>query len=281
MSVSMWVKIRDLKQAYIYIVVIVVALISVLSGITIVPPVPDHVQLIYDTVEALPDGAIVVMSADNNAGYYARHYGGQVAILRHLLQKNVKIYMVGLGYEDGPLILSKVLEWTAEDLEANNKVYGEDYVHLGYVAGFESAYAAFCRDVKAVIKQDYYATPVSEIPMMDEFNDASQIDLWIQVGNPLFMPAIRQFAIAFDKGDKLVAIGFEGGLANFMVQMDAGNLLSGVQGSQDGVVYEMLMERPFISTAQYVGGNLLMFVCMAAIIVGNVAFYMARNEEEA
>jgi hypothetical protein len=188
--------------------------------------------------------------------------------------------MVGLGYEDGPLILSKVIEWTDEDIKSNNKVYGEDYVHLGYVAGFESAYAAFCRDVKAVIKQDYFGTPIEDLPMMADFNDASQIDLWIQVGNPLFMPAIRQFAIAFDKGDKLVAIGFEGGLSTFMVQMQAGNLLSGVQGSQDGVVYEALVNHPFISTAQYVGGNLLMFVAMAAIIVGNLAFYMARGEEE-
>jgi hypothetical protein len=276
----MWVKIRDLHQKYIYVICIIVALISVLSGLTIVPPVPPHVQLIYDAVEDLPEDAIVVMSADNNAGYYARHYGGQVAILRHLLTKSAKIYMVGLGYEDGPLILSKVIEWTDEDIKANNKVYGEDYVHLGYVAGFESAYAAFCRDVKAVIKQDYYGTPIEEIPMMADFNDASQIDLWIQVGNPLFMPAIRQFAIAFDKGDKLVAIGFEGGLSTFMVQMQAGNLLSGVQGSQDGVVYEALVNRPFISTAQYVGGNLLMFVAMAAIIVGNLAFYMARGEDE-
>jgi hypothetical protein len=220
------------------------------------------------------------MTADNNAGYFARHYGGMVAIARQLMRKDVKIYFVGLGYEDGPVIINQMLQWIDDDIQANDKVYGEDYVHLGYVAGFESAYASFCRNVKASISQDFYGNPIEDLPMMEDFNSAEDVDFWVQVGNPLFMPAIRQFAIAFDKGDKLVAIGFEGNLAQFKPQMDAGNLLSGIEGSKDGVVYENLVNAPFVAAAQYNGGNLLMIMAVFAMILSNVFYQLGKPEEE-
>jgi hypothetical protein len=191
----------------------------------------------------------------------------------------VKIYFIGLGYEDGPIIISKVLEWVAGDIKANNKVYGIDYVHLGYVAGFESAFAAFCRDVRGTVSVDYYGTPIDNLPIMEGFKSARDVDLWIQVGPPLFTPAIRQFAIPFNKGKNLVAIGFEGYLSTYIPYMEAGQLLSGMQGSQDGIVYEMLIGKPFIATAQYRGGNLLMFMAMAIIIAGNIVYFMGKRRQ--
>ena len=37
----------------------------------------------------------------------------------------------------------------------SDKVYGEDYINLGYIAGGEGALAGFLKDIRSVLKADY------------------------------------------------------------------------------------------------------------------------------
>jgi len=277
---SIWKKLVEIPKQYIYAAALSMALLSTLIPIPMTRPVPDHIWTIYNYIEALPEGAVCILTADTNAGYFARLYGGQVALARHLVRKHAKIYFVGLGYEDGPLILQKVIEWIEPDLIANNYVYGEDYVHLGYVSGFESAYASFCRDVKKTISTDYYGTPIEEIPMMEYLNSAADVQCFVQTGSPLWMPAIRQYSIPFDKGGTLIPVLWEGQLGMWTPYVEAGQMLQGLEGALDGYTYEQLMEAPFIATYQYVGSNLLMFLAIIVILSGNIVYWIGKSKGE-
>ncbi len=48
-----------------------------------------------------------------------------------------------------------------------NKVYGEDYVFLGYMTGGESVVAQLGSNITSVFPQDHFQTPYDDIPMLE------------------------------------------------------------------------------------------------------------------
>ena len=105
------------------------------------------------------------MDQGYGAGTIAFHEPGFIVVFRHAMDKGAKVVIVSTSVES-PMLLSRALDQIKP--EAKGYVYGEDWVHLGYIAGGESAYAGIIEDVNNVFSADYEGTSTSQLPLMQE-----------------------------------------------------------------------------------------------------------------
>jgi hypothetical protein len=145
--------------------------IFLLVGLAVIVPmlIPFHfpvditrpVRNVYDLIESLPAGSIVLMSADYDPGSEAELYPATEALIEHCFRKDLKIYMMGLwpaGSDLGNVALDTIAP-------RYNKVYGEDYLNAGYRPGGQIMLLSLGRNFGDIVRVDYRGTPIDSMPL--------------------------------------------------------------------------------------------------------------------
>ena len=88
---------------------------------------------IYDTIEALPQNAVVLVSHDYDPGVAAEMVPQAQAVLHHLMERGVRLINVSMVPE-GVILSRRVVDGAAQE---HGYTYGQDYVNLGYILGVE------------------------------------------------------------------------------------------------------------------------------------------------
>jgi hypothetical protein len=175
-SISKWSVVR--KQNAIGLILLVVASIPLWVALGLPMPISYTTQGLYDAIVKLPKGSIVCF------GWQAvkfEQYQGQettaAALFKLMHSRGLKVVCFSLGGL-APLFF--------EDIYRRNRLvelyglkYGEDYVITPFVAGEETALAAFAKDTWATISTDIYGNPVKELPLMQRCRTGNDIALGI------------------------------------------------------------------------------------------------------
>jgi hypothetical protein len=82
----------------------------------------------------------------------------------------------------------------AEDKAA--RTYGEDYVILPFVAGFETGWAAWCANPREVTPADFFGTPWDDIPMLRDINDGYDIK-YVEYTGLMIEAAVRVYGTTY------------------------------------------------------------------------------------
>lgn len=234
---------------------------------------------VYDFVEALPEGSIILMENGNGAATYPQCGSGMVVQMVQLLSKDMKIVMFTCGPEMAfwaDKAIQDTLSKLPSDVPAEN---GVNWVHLGFVTGGETGVAALAADIRSVIKNDYYGTPIEEIPLLENINHATDFDaiVWHGAAETSIPWGIRQIVVPFD-------IPMTGSvtlvdIASMGPYIDAG-LLNGVAGGLKGSAdYEYLMRMTGPALAQIMTVNIAGLFWIILIIMGNILHFVVRKEE--
>lgn len=151
--------------------------------------VDQRVQALYDTVEALPAGSTIFLSADFDPASRPELEPFFRANLDHLFRKDIKIVSATL-WEFAPPIVVPILHELAK---AHGKEYGVDYVFLGYKPGKELAIKAIGENIPKTFPVDYQGTPVEELPVMQGFKQAKDFPLIVNVSAGF--PGTREYVL--------------------------------------------------------------------------------------
>ena len=90
------------------------------------------VETIFDKVESLPNGSVVLLSFDYGPSTVPENEPMGDALLYHCMLKDHKVYMMALwptGEAEGQKAITRVITG-----QFPNKKYGEDYIMLGFKA---------------------------------------------------------------------------------------------------------------------------------------------------
>jgi hypothetical protein len=159
---------------------------------------------------------------------------GETAILQHLMRRPVKVILVS-WWPDGALFHEKAVE----SVDKTGKKYGEDWVNLGYIAGVETAIAAFTKDIRALVKTDLFGTPIDQLPMMKGVNKAEDISLIIPIFQSEADVWARQWTGPYQT--KVICIATKFSQPGAMPFVTGGQYLSILAGSRDAAEYELLV----------------------------------------
>ena len=182
--------------------------------------------------------------------------------------EGVKVLLVGHGVE-APIFTEKALN---EINAYERKVYGEDFVHLGYIAGDEAAIAGLCRDIHGLLKVDYHGNPISELPMMNDINDANDFTLVID----FTASADSQFWLnqAYAPYGTDVAFGLTAvKVPDAYAYYTAGQIFGIIESLKGAAQYEILINRPGIAAKGMDAQSLAHLYFIGLIILCNVRYF--------
>jgi hypothetical protein len=162
-------------------------------------PVTEMTKATYRAVENLNEGDIILVDQGYGAGTIASHEPGFVVVFKHAMRKGLKLVICSTSVE-GPLLLDSALRKI--NPESKGYEYGRDWLHVGYVAGGEPAYAAIIQDFASTFTMDYEGTPLSGMSLAQELAAPTYEKIamvYVQsAGGDVCEGWIRQSAVRYD-----------------------------------------------------------------------------------
>lgn len=268
-------RLANIPSWIVYILLFLTIAIPLIKPLGLPMAISKETQMAYDYIAKLEPGSRVLISFDYSLSYKPEMGAEATVVLQHLLDVGAKVYAIGCT-EEGPMLAREVLQLVYGDA---GKVYGEDYVLLGFFPGGESGLAALLENLRAVFPNEFNGKPVDELPMMAGVNSIADLSLCISVNGGSTASTIhwvRQVNTAY--GQPLIM-----GVSTVMGPTDiaylhAGQLVGFLAGSRSAAEYELLLKRPGPAVAALDAQSISHVLILVLILLGNIAYFATRGE---
>jgi len=270
-------KILTLDRRWIFLMVLVIALVFYKITIPMPVKVTQQTQSFYDTIEQLKAGDIVHITADYTVSVVPEIYPMNKAVVRRLLEKDVKI-IVSTLWTEGVLLIDRVFNETCAELQREGKIktYGVDYVNLGYKSGDDVVMTRLGTSFAETFPVDSRGTPVAQIPLMKRVKNFNDIALMVNfsVGNPGIRQWLQQVQRRYNVKMLCGATGIMSpDLYSFYQSGQLKGFLAGLVGAAE---YEKLLNRPGMAHAGMTVQSFEHLSIILLIIVVNIAFFLQK-----
>lgn len=277
-------RLERVDRRFIFLVMLVSISVPLFLPMTLPIRVSPEVRGFHAAIEALEPGDIVYYAADYDPGSKPELDPMLVASLEHLFSKDVRLVAACL-WPAAPPLLERGLREIGE--EKYGKVYGVDFVHLGFKEGKENVMVQLGKSFREVFPADYYGTPVEELPLMaettadggwavDDFEDIRLI-VNISAGYPGTKEWVQQVRTRYDIP---IVSGCTAVSAPEYYAYVRSNQLSGLLGGLSGAAeYEELVGAPGWGTTGMSAQSLGHVAIVVLILFGNVLYFINRSRE--
>ena len=227
----------------------------------------------YNEIEKLPPGSIVAFANHNSYSGYLVKKDEYRAIFYHLFDKQCKLIMVSF-WPDTPQVWTDLLAYSGVEKKYNIRS-GTDFVVFPFLSGEETALAAIAADFHKAFTVDLYGNPIDSIPLMTNVHSLRDVQLTISdAGSFTFIDMfVRQWPAAYDVPS--INIYVYSTVAPYYPRFVQGAL----DGSRGGAEYEVLTKYPGAELIKLNARNLQGLWVLVTIVIGNIAFFGARNKK--
>jgi hypothetical protein len=193
-----------------------------------------------------------------------------VALFDHLFSKGVKI--VCTSYKNhGPMIIDKLTAPHA----AKGKQYGVDYVSMGFLAGGETALAAWAQDIKKAFPKDWKGNDTSTMPILQGINSAADFDMFVFFTDDSAEVWVRQIA---QYKIPLIAAQLTVTAPQAEPYLQSGQLTGILVGLRGAAEYEILTGLPGKAAAGMDAQSMAHLLLIGFILLGNAAYFIRRSK---
>jgi hypothetical protein len=272
-------KLQSIDRRVIYILTAAVVVYALLNPMGLPIKVNKETQMAYDYMDGLPAGSEVVFGMDYSVSNIPEQGTAAIAMVRHAFQKNLKVIFVGMWVEAGNLA-KIVMNDAGIQKDFGNKVYGTDWVNVGYKPGQQvwaqstvNDFIGACKDV------DFSGKQLSTMPIFQSFKKASDAELWIcfAAGNPGIEELIKTVGAA---GTPLAASVAGVSAAGNLPLLQAGQIQGLLMGMRGSAEYEQLNKAPGAASSGMDAQSLTHVLLVMFIILGNIGYFASRREND-
>jgi hypothetical protein len=282
-------KLMKLDRRWIFLFLIVVCVLTYVSKFQVPILVEPEVKSIYDTLDGLREGDIVMVAIDYDPNSLAELHPMTYAIVEHCWRKNLRVIFTALS-QNGPGMADQAIRDISDSLRQDRTyngvtykgreiVSGVDYCFLGYKPYYALVILAMGQNFRLAFPSDYYGVPLDSLPMMKGVMNYGQVacvvdlssgnitDAWISYGQGRF-------------GFKL-ALGLTGvSTAQYYPYLGSGQVVGIMGGLLGAAQYEQLADNPGMAKD---GMRVQLFAHMVIIlfiVMGNVGYFAARRRQK-
>lgn len=234
--------------------------------------VSPNVQMAYDAVENIPNGSTVLWIWDCAPASFNDVGASGIALGNHMFKKDLKLIAVtfmenSIGNFDRAMAA----------IEYEGKVYGTDYVDLGFAAGLEPTVAALADDLHATKPKDRAGNSIATLPITKDVKNIKDISLIVSMssGSPGTEAVIRQIALRYPE-IPVVSACAAGQATRFYVYLDSGHLTGLLPGLRAGAEYERLIDKPAYGTSAMDALSVQHLFIIGLLVVGNIIHFRDR-----
>ena len=270
---GIWDRLDNIPREVLYGLLLIVFIVPMLRPIGFPVPISTEVKRWYDTIEALPDGSVIMIDFGYSGGGEPELGPMAVAVYHHIFRKGgLKAIAMSTSIE-GPLLWDKAMAEIRP--ERYGAQYGVDYIHIGYIAGTEAAMAAVGKDLRATTSTDYKGVSFDQYPVMQGITDASSFDLLIcyTTGGDQSEGWVRQWYTPYEVPYLCSVLAMM--VPTMLPYQSAGQIVSLTAGAQSGQM-ESLLKVPArgIKSADVITTTHILV--LAFVVIGNLAFYAKK-----
>jgi hypothetical protein len=233
-------------------------------------PVKDY----YNSIVDLPEGSVIAVSFGASASLLDEQEAQFLATWKTIFETGHKVILY-CTTEDSSIIIKNELEVVVP--ESYGYTYGEDYVILPFSPLGEAGEAAFAQDIRSIYSTDINETPLDNLPLMQDINDESGIDLLIfqYTACTSVEWVVRQWVVPYNKPVLGTTLGCCGPMAAPYYPTQVQGFLS---GSGAGTELEVISGNPGPGAAMSDAKNLGILPFLAAILWMNVKPFIGKED---
>ncbi len=216
-------------------ILVIIMFVSYLVPLGIPLTIREPTQKTYNFFNTLTDTKPVLLALDYTAGGQAEIKPGMLAVVKHLISRNIKFVIVGVGTDEATALMQTLLN---ESGVREKYVYGKDYVAIGYIPGGEITVATLNKDFQSIVKTDASGTQISTLELTKDivdwhsfsacmpFDSAGVTNYWIRNWGNLGIPFFAEFTMS--------------GEPSFVPYYTSGSIKGYLSGLRGGAEYELL-----------------------------------------
>ena len=267
-------RISHLDRRVIFLTVVLAVVVPIFLPLRLPIEVTAPVRELYDTIEALPKGSVVLLSIDYDPSGAPELQPATLSIMRHCFRRNLKVIVLGLWAPGVPLGV-RALEQVA--VEEYHKEYGVDFVDFGYRPGGAITLVNLGRDIHDVCRQDIYGTSVEDLPMMREIRAASDISLVVTFS--MGVPGSDQWIWYYQARyrGKLATAQTAIGAPRYYQYLQTGQLVGLIGGMKGSAEYERLVGQEGLATIGMDSQSMAHLLIIGFVILGNVVLWYEKR----
>lgn len=267
-------RITLIDRRIVFIVIALAVIIPLLLRVDLPIKVTPEVKRVYDIIDELPPGSVIVMPCEYAPDTMAELEPMLFAVLRHCFRKDIKV--IGcLFFPTGVKLIEQEFKQIAEEQGA---IYGEDYVLLGYRPYPAVVIMSMGQDFRQSFPEDYYGTSLDALPMMKgvknyddtelvlTINATSGVDFWLIYGR-------ERYGFRYALGVTAVMA------ADYYSYLNSGQVEGIIGGLKGAAEYESLIDYGDLATMGMSIQSFVHIVIVLFIIIGNVGYFASRGKQ--
>ena len=274
---DVFLKIGSVDRRWIFLIIAAVVILPLLVPIGLPIRATNTTKDVYDAIERLPAGSNVLLSTEYSPSTRPENHPMTISILRHLFKNNHKVFITCL-WPDGQFMAQDALNQVAKN--EFNKVYGEDYVFLGFRPGNEAVVKGIVSNIRKIYTVDVYQKKIDEIPLMKGINNFKDFDFLFS-SSAGFPGTIEWVQYASDPTGVPMASGVTSIQVNeVMPYVQAGQMVGVLAGMPGAAEYESLINQKGSATSGMDAQSVAHLVIVLFIILGNISFFIERKRSK-
>lgn len=263
-------------QRLIYWILMILVIYITINPIGLPISITPSTREVYDIIESLPPGSVVLSCSDVELGTIPELMPGYVAMLKHCFRRDLKIVHYSFSSE-AAVVTPMIFDALKDDLK--DKKYGDDYTIFGFIAGMEIGVASLATDVQATFGADIYGTPVYNIPLMENLKTAADFDLVITaVPASYYRFLMRHWGAAYGMPVLVLPVAQVVPEAmSFVKSGDLAGVLNSIRGSAE---YELLLKSPGDAIKALDIQSVSHLYLILLVVLCNVGYYISKRSEK-
>jgi hypothetical protein len=270
-------KLEFLDRRILYWFLFIALMIPFLSPIGLPIRITKYSQGVYDALDALEPGDVVLLSINGGVSAWPEILPAMLSCTRMIVKQDAKLIVWGFGQVDIDITWEKIQTEVPEI--GTQWTYGEDYAYFGYLPNQETTVALLAEDIRKVFSEDTQGNAIDSIPIMQNVNSHKDIALVVTSDTgEVAHQYIRQWASAHNM--PLATIGIAMGGSSNIPFYKSGLLVGMSIGSRGGAEMEKLTGVLGEATVTMDSINVSHLLAIIAILTTNVIYFYRKTVEK-
>lgn len=278
-----------LDRRWVFLLMALAVGIPVLSQRTFPEAPTAQTRSIFNAVEDLPEGSLVLLAFDYDPASAPELQPMATAFTRHCCLKKHKMVFLTLWPTGPPMIDDTIRSVIQGEFADAGLTYGEDYVNLGYRPGREVVVKSITADLRKLYGSDVNGTNLDDIPVTRDLKNILEMKLALNISAGY--PGAKEWVqYGTTQGTLPLGVGVTGVQAPQMYPYypdQVLGILAALKGAAEyeaalGDKYERYRDPAHNEAIKRMGPQLFAHLLMVGLIVlGNVVHFANRRRRAA
>jgi hypothetical protein len=250
---------------------VLIAIVMV-SGIRLDTAASPETQRMYDYIDGLPPGSVLIVSFDHEASSLPEIRPIATALLRHCFERGHRLVGFALLAE-GTAIGYRLMEKIAAEY---GREYGEDYVYLGFKPQFIAAILSMGESFPTTFPEDYLGHRFEDLPLARDLRNYDDVAAVLSIADGSLTTHWVEYAGARYRL-RVVAGVTAAMVTTYDPYLASGQIHAMIGGLRGAAEYEGLTGREGGGVRGMLAQTTAHLYVIALIVLGNLTYFRMRQ----